>query len=60
MYRDYEDPHALEEQLKELLNKDTENMTDEEVISHHDDIEELKYRINLAWQDNEAAMNGED
>lgn len=53
MYRQYEDPRELEDQLKELQAR-YEAETDEDVlIDLAQDIEELKERINFAWQDDE-------
>ncbi len=57
MYRQYENPGALEERLKELeleYSKAVENGADEDrLISLSEDIAELKDRINHAWQDDE-------
>lgn len=57
MYRQYENPGALEERLKELeqeYRKAVENGADEDrLISLSEDIAELKDRINHAWQDDE-------
>ena len=53
MYRQYEDPYALESELVQKL-LDLENATDEherEWLS--EEIHELKERINFAWQDDE-------
>ena len=53
MYRQYEDPRELEDQLKELQAR-YESETDEDVlIDLAQEIEELKDRINFAWQDDE-------
>ena len=53
MYRQYEDPRELEDQLKELQAR-YEAETDEDVlIDLAQEIEELKERINFAWQDDE-------
>lgn len=52
MYRSYEDPHRLEELLAEaeyrLIGADPY-----EAIDIHEEIAELKERINFAWQDDE-------
>lgn len=57
MYRQYEDPYKLEEQLKELKEEYYEaikNDADEEtIINLACDIAELEERINFAWQDDE-------
>lgn len=55
MYRSYENPYSLEDQLKELeaeynsipFNSDNEDR----LISLGESIAELKERINFAWQD---------
>ena len=55
MYRQYENPYKLEEQLEELkaeYNKAIEENADEQtLIEIACDIAELKDRINFAWQD---------
>jgi len=57
MYRDYENPYSLEDRLAELeaIKKRLadENKFDERFESLQEDIEELKDRINHAWQDDE-------
>ena len=57
MYRQYEDPHKLERQLKELkeeLHKAYVLGNDvEDLIDLHIEIAELEERINFAWQDDE-------
>lgn len=50
MYRAYEDPYGLEEQLQELEEIYADNRDD---IDLYQGICELKDRINFAWQDNE-------
>ena len=53
MYRQYENPYKLEEQLKEL-KEEYHNTTDEDkLISLSESIAELEERINFAWQDDE-------
>lgn len=60
MYRSYENPYNLEQQLKELeaeynsipFNSDNEDR----LISLGESIAELKERINFAWQDDEEEM----
>lgn len=47
MYRRYEDPYKLEEQLAELHADNPDN------IDLAIEIAELKDRINFAWQDDE-------
>ena len=55
MYRQYENPRALEKELKELKNeykKAIEEDADEEtLISMHETIDDLEERVNFAWQD---------
>ena len=57
MYRQYEDPYKLEEQLEELkeeLNKAYKLGADDyELMDLEINIAELKDRINFAWQDDE-------
>lgn len=58
MYRQYENPYELEQQLAELqeeynsipFNAETEGR----LIALGESIEELRDRINFAWQDDEA------
>ena len=61
MYRQYEDPYQLEDQLAELKEeycKAVEKGVDENVlINLHMDINELEERINFAWQDQEYDEN---
>lgn len=57
MYRQYEDPYKLENQLKELKREFRraveENAGEETIINLSIDIAELEERINFAWQDDE-------
>lgn len=57
MYRQYENPYRLEEELKEfeeVYRMAVEANADEEIlINLANDIAELKDRINFAWQDDE-------
>lgn len=57
MYRQYENPHELEDRLKELEKEYTkavgENADEDRLIALSEDIAELKDRINCAWQDDE-------
>jgi hypothetical protein len=50
MYRQYEDPHKLTEQLATLMAEASLNPEDEELAIA---IHELQERINFAWQDDE-------
>ena len=62
MYRQYENPYSLEEELQELkaeYQKAIENNADEDTIMYlAENIAELKERINFAWQDAEAETEG--
>ena len=51
MYRQYEDPHQLEEYLAELKERSKENPDDIDLAI---EIAEIKDRINFAWQDEYA------
>jgi hypothetical protein len=50
MYRQYEDPWKLEDQLAEAKQRLAENPYDEDLVN---EVAELKDRVNFAWQDNE-------
>jgi hypothetical protein len=55
MYRDYEDVYILEERLKDLKEEYKtaleENADEDILINLYNSIEELRQRINFAWQD---------
>ena len=57
MYRQYENPYELEKQLEELKEQYCiaveENASEDTLINLHFAIDELKDRINYAWQDDE-------
>lgn len=53
MYRQYENPHKLEDQLVTLLAEASLHPDDEDLALA---IHELRERINFAWQDNEYEM----
>lgn len=56
MYRQYENPHALQTRLEELQKEFAERSKTEDIenlIDLQETIEELKQRINFAWQDME-------
>lgn len=55
MYRQYEDPYALERELRELEKEVVEHPDDEELAIQ---MQELKDRINFAWQDDEFDTEG--
>lgn len=57
MYRQYENPHTLQERLekiKEEYNKETDM---DRKIDLYETIAELEERINFAWQDIEYDEN---
>lgn len=53
MYRQYENPYKLEEQLKELQARRAAETDEDVLIALDEEIAELKDRINFAWQDDE-------
>lgn len=57
MYRQYENPYELEQQLEDLkreYNKELNNGADEDVLmSLAETIANFRERINFAWQDDE-------
>ena len=55
MYRQYEDPYALEQQLAEAKERLAENPYDEDLAL---EVHELEERINFAWQDDEYESEG--
>lgn len=62
MYRQYENPWELEKQLeeaKEEYRKAIEKRADEDTLMNLAiEIQELKDRVNYAWQDDEAETEG--
>ena len=50
MYRQYEDPYKLEDQLAEARKQLAENPENENLAL---DVHELEERVNFAWQDQE-------
>lgn len=54
MYRSYENPEALKKELEALQHEFTAATDDETRLSLHDEIEEIKERLNFAYQDQEA------
>lgn len=50
MYRQYENPKTLEERLEDAKRRLAENPYDEDLVL---EVEELKERVNFAWQDEE-------
>lgn len=50
MYRQYENPHTLEERLEDAKRRLAENPYDEDLVL---EVAELKERVNFAWQDDE-------
>ena len=57
MYRQYENPYKLEEQLKqrkvEYQMALAENADEDILINIAEDISDLEERVNFAWQDDE-------
>lgn len=53
MYRSYEDPGLLEAQLAELKEAYARETDEDRLIDLAIEIEDLKQRINFAWQDDE-------
>lgn len=64
MYRQYENPWELEEELAkleyELTMAEYEGASDEELADIQMSIYEIKDRINFAWQDNEFECDNYD
>lgn len=62
MYRQYEDPYALEQKLTELKNKLQEAYALGADVYELQDLEleiaELSDRVNFAWQDDEFDHDG--
>jgi hypothetical protein len=54
MYRSYEDPEALKKRLEEVQTQFKATNDFEDKIKLYDDIQDLKARINYAYQDIEA------
>lgn len=50
IYRQYEDPYALEKQLAEARKELAENPFNEDLALN---VHELEERVNFAWQDDE-------
>ncbi len=57
MFRQYENPHKLQEQLEELQLRYNQCDDDDERIDLYLAISEMKDRINFAWQDDEYDSN---
>ena len=55
MYRQYEDPWELEDRLAEAKKRLAENPDDDNLAF---DVHELEERVNFAWQDQEAEVEG--
>lgn len=57
MYRQYENPYEMEEQLRKAQEKYAKAVEDgvdiDDLIGMSEDIAELKERVNFAWQDEE-------
>lgn len=54
IYRRYEDPYKLEKYLEKLIEEYDENPDEDLAI----EIASVKERINFAWQDDEAEIEG--
>ena len=50
IYRQYENPRTLEDMLEDAKRRLAENPYDEDLVL---EVQELKERINFAWQDDE-------
>lgn len=55
IYRQYEDPYKLEQELERLKKLQVDDPYNDDIAI---EIAELKDRINFAWQDDEAEMEG--
>lgn len=55
VYRQYEDPYKLEQELEQLKKLQVDDPCNDDIAI---EIAELKDRINFAWQDDEAEMEG--
>lgn len=55
IYRQHEDPWKLEDQLAKAKKRLAENPDNEDLAL---DIHKLEERVNFAWQDDEAEMEG--
>ena len=55
IYRQYEDPYKLEQQLAEAKKRFAENPYEEDLAI---EINDLEQRINFAWQDDEYENEG--
>lgn len=53
MYRQYENPFTLQDQLDELKARRAAETDEDALIDLDMDIAELEERINFAWQDDE-------
>lgn len=50
MYRQYENPWKLQDQLADAQDRLAENPYDEDLVN---EVAELEERVNFAWQDDE-------
>ena len=57
MYRQYENPHALQERLERIKEEYNKEIDIDRKIDLHETIAELEERINFAWQDIEYDEN---
>lgn len=64
MFRQYQDPWMLQDRLAkaqaDLAAAIEAGESDETIFYLHEDVEELREKVNFAWQDEEASENGWD
>lgn len=55
MYRSYEDPYRLEDALQEAERRLSDAIArgEDDYIDLYQEVEELRERVNFAWQDDE-------
>ena len=57
MYRQYEDPHTLQERLEKIKEEYNKETDPDKKIDLYEAVAELEERINFAWQDIEYDEN---
>ena len=64
MYRQYENPYKVQEMLtdaeRRLAEAQAQGADIDVLVGLHDEVEELRERVNFAWQDDEADAYGYD
>jgi len=55
-YRDYEDPRMLERMVRECEDALNHAEGEDEFFYYHEELEDLRQRLNFAWQDEEFEM----